>query len=80
MAKLKIKAKQRGGARPGAGRPAGPLTVPMSIRVLPETRERIIRSAAQAGVSYGGFIDYAVERVKPPQNVTEKRLKKSFDG
>jgi len=52
----------------------------MSIRVLPETKERIIRSAAMAGVSYGGFVDYAVERVQTPQNETEKRLKKSFDG
>jgi hypothetical protein len=76
MAKLKIKPKQRGGYRPGAGRPRGPLTVPMSIRVLPETQVQIQQRAMLAGVSYGGYVDHIVELTRPPHSAVEKQLKK----
>ena len=72
--------KRRGGPRPGSGRPAGPETVTLAVRVLPETADYIRRNAALAGVSYGAYVDCVVERARLPQTRIEKRLKKSFDG
>lgn len=61
--KRKVKSPGRGGARPGAGRPSGPQKIPMSVRVLPETYDAIVRASSLAGVSYGSLLDVWRERI-----------------
>ncbi len=39
------------------GRPKGPEKVTMNIRVLPDTRARIMREACQEGKTYGEIVD-----------------------
>lgn len=63
----------KGGARPGAGRP-GEGRITMTVRVLPETKERA-RKLKERGVRIGRLIDAALYEALAQNEIFSKTMK-----